>query len=299
MDAVRLVATGPPGQGASTFLNEIANEGEKFRTAAGMSQGTVAGDKGNVFTKEGVVLGEDEKGIAVEMIDTPGIPYPDASQNEANWNDLVEKCKRPLNGVVIVINPERKNLEQLKIQAESFKGLQELKCKVFIVANSFEPCKRNTEEEDAYTERRESGRKNYLESANDFKAAAGLQSAGVLVSYCLDDLEQAGREVLRGLRGSPQVASALSPLPRDTPKESQPPGADAPKEAPREDGDAPKAEPRKDGSNYGAINTPATQNETPPDAPTQTNAFPTSTHIAIGGLGLLVVVGILVTSFHK
>lgn len=200
----RILVAGLPGHGKSTLLNEIVGE-DIFRTAAGSRTGT----------EPGADSSHPDTNFGVDLVDTPSFPLQDPKKAKEAYEEVVRSCASPLSAVVFVLNAERKSMDACKEHLKQWSGLAQLSVPLILVANGFEPAKKEHESVEAFDERRREGMKSQALTARELVDEAKLSVSEIVVSYCVDDLQDIGRELVQKYRQKPLRKSSLPSLQND------------------------------------------------------------------------------------
>lgn len=203
--ASKFVVIGSPGQGKSTVLNEIAGEDIFDVASTGQSCTQIGGEWERKNFKE-ILIDDGKKKHALQLIDTPGFPDPNPDNAATYYDYVVQKCNEPINGVIFCMKPERECGDILERYKTLLQEFTRLTVPLIVIMNGTEPQKKKREKEEDYQNRRLEGLKNFRDTGRRIMRESNLHAREILVSYCIDDLADLGKDVAR-------ILSSVKPSP--------------------------------------------------------------------------------------
>lgn len=205
---LKFCVIGSSGAGKSTFLNEIAGKNIFATSTSGQSCTQIGGEWEERNCRD-IEISCGSKKHRLQLIDTPGFPDPDQSKAAAYYDYVVKKCNEPIHGVVFVMKPEKKIRDVLERHKTLLREFTALKVPLIVVMNGTEPNQKRKESEEEFAKRRAEGIADFRMLGLDIMYAAALHARDILVSYCMDDLEDLGKDLARILSSVNATASNM------------------------------------------------------------------------------------------
>jgi len=207
---------GMSGQGKSTFLNALADDGgddyvEHYPVGSGGSSVTKSISTKRFQFKARTV------GFDLALTDTMGFPDPDPVQAQKFYDAVVAECNKPQNAIVWIHKAERKNhkiAKQLKVLLRQFNYAAP---PVYIVVNGHEAFLPPKYKTPAQIEKAKVVyRKNHTEIGQELAQAAGISAAAIIAGADMGDLvglckEQLGL-LLTGTQPKPSNMKTVAQL---------------------------------------------------------------------------------------
>lgn len=206
----RVVVIGGSGQGKSTFLNELAQK-DMFAVGSATSSCTQAGGEWEGRNRKLICVNDEEHQTVhmLDTVDTPSFCDPNPELAAQYYDDVVEKCKQHINGVVLVVKPDRTAHDLLERYSVLLRTFIKLEVAMIIVVNGCES-RRRRESVGAWKRRCEVCKADFRAFGHELERAAQLIVQEIFVSACVDELESVGKSVARILSSSPAKSSKLN-----------------------------------------------------------------------------------------
>lgn len=187
---ISLVCVGPAGHGKSTVLNEFAGK-DLFSVV----------NRGHAFDLS-LQLRASEceamiNGQHVKLVDTPGFVFDDPTA-EVRYDCAIRECSATINGVLLVVLPERA-IQRRPLLLRQLQNLRALDVPLLVLVNGRDVGQKRRETAADYEARRGREFAKFATFARRFMQEYGLLANEIYLSFCIDELEGIGRDVVRRL----------------------------------------------------------------------------------------------------
>lgn len=181
---IRIAVIGMSGQGKSTLLNALADDGDgkdHFAVAPGRFACTTEVNEQNFTLK---LEGGGE--MQMTLVDTMGFPDPDPARALEFYDRVVKACRQPLNAIIWVHKAGRKNIEDVAKMRALMQEFNNAKPPIYHVVNGCENYarKRGAEKENKKAE----ARKIHFADGQEMVKASGIQVTHIIAGADIDDL---------------------------------------------------------------------------------------------------------------
>lgn len=186
-DTVNLIVMGMSGQGKSTFLNALADDGEEYIEHYPVGAGQTSVTK-TISTKH-FHFKTDSVSFDLALTDTMGFPDPDPKKAQQYYDAVIAECNKPQNAIVWVHKAERKNhkvVEQLKVLLRQFNHAAP---PVYIIVNgqeNYQPPKYRTQAQ--IDKAKVEHRQKHVEIGQELAKAAGISAKAIIAGADMGDL---------------------------------------------------------------------------------------------------------------